>query len=123
MKKSFVLSIIISIAMFGTGLFFPMPKKEIQLSSYSYSTDWGKSGIEYVGGDAYNYQMEASLTAGWVSGVMAFKGILIASGLTLLALTIMLKAKNDEIKSQTSILNKLISGNICIEQKTEEVSL
>ena len=67
--------------------------------------------------------MEASLTAGWVSGVMAFKGILIASGLTLLALTIMLKAKNDEIKSQTSILNKLISGNICIEQKTEEVSL
>ena len=123
MKKSFVLSIIISIAMFGTGLFFPKPEKEIQLSSYSYSTDWGKSGIEYVGGDAYNYQMEASLTAGWVSGVMAFKGILIASGLTLLALTIMLKAKNDEIKSQTSILNKLISGNICIEQKTEEVSL
>lgn len=123
MKKSLVFSIIISMAMFGTGLFFPMPEKELEVSSYSYSTNWGKSGIEYVGGDAYNYQMEASLTAGWVSGVMAFKGILIASGLILFALTIMLEAKSDEIKSQASILNKLISCNTYIKQEKEEGSL
>ena len=37
MKKSFVLSIIISIAMFGTGLFFPMPENVITSYSIHYT--------------------------------------------------------------------------------------
>lgn len=97
MKKSYVVSIILAFAMLGVGLAFPLPDKNVHVSSYSYSNNakWGGNGVEYVGGDAYNYQIEASLTAGWVSGVMAFKGILISSGIMLFAITFMLKTKDD----------------------------
>ena len=112
-KKSFLISILISIAMFGTGLLFPIPDKNIHVSSYSYDAEWGENGVEYVGGDAYNYQMEASLTAGWVSGVMAFKGIMIASGLMLFAITLMLKSRDDEFENQTYAINQLASQDNC----------
>lgn len=108
MKKSYLFSIIISVAMFGIGIFFPIPDKYIYVSSYSDDAEWGKNGVEYFG-DAYNYQMEASLTAGWVSGVMAFKGIMIASGLMLFAITLMLKSKDDDVANQTYAIKQLTS--------------
>lgn len=94
MKNSFKISIAIAIILFCVGLFFPIPDKELSVG-WSNDTGWGKAGTEYVGGDAYNYQMEASLTAGWVSGVMAFKGIMIASGAILFSITLMLNDKNN----------------------------
>lgn len=83
MKNSLIFSIAVSVILIGVGIFFPLPDKKIDLS-YSYNAKWTGDGIEYVGGDAYNYQMEASLKAGWVSGVMALKAIFISAGAIIL---------------------------------------
>lgn len=51
MKKSYVVSIILAFAMLGVGLAFPLPDKNVHVSSYSYSNNakWGGKGVEYVG--------------------------------------------------------------------------
>lgn len=123
MKKAYIISIIISITMLGTGLIFPLPDKNIHVSSYSYDSKWGDNGVEYVGGDAYNYQMEASLTAGWVSGVMAFKGIMIASGLMLFALTLIFKSKDDDIENQTHAIKQTMNSNGTNSASSEKANL
>ena len=50
----------------------------------TYESLGGKDGYsyirEYVGGDAYNYIMGASLVAGHISGTMAMKAVFIAVG-------------------------------------------
>lgn len=79
MKGSQVLGIILAIALIVFGVVFPTPEKHIRVSGYDYDNPWTDSyGEEYVGGDAYNYQMEASLKAGYMGGVLAMKSITFA---------------------------------------------
>lgn len=82
-KMIAMVGVLLALVLAGTGLFLSVPEKKI--SSYSLS----KNGyVEYVGGDAYNYIIEASLRGGEISGTLAMKGALIAGGAILLFLSL-----------------------------------
>ena len=110
MKLSHVIGILAAIALIIFGSVFPVPEKHLFVSSSSYSQrEWtDKFGDEYVGGDAYNYQMEASLKAGWVSGVLALKAITISSGVILFCLMLAAHTKCKVIEQQTALMNEII---------------
>lgn len=107
MKGSQVLGIILAVALIIFGVAFPVPEKYVSVSSssYAYEYPWTKDrGAEYVGGDAYNYQMEASLKAGYMSGVLALKSISFVGGLLLFFLTLYSRVKCAAIEKQTRLL-------------------
>jgi len=71
--------IIVGIILFVVGLFIPTPGEK--LSTYSFQTSPEYSQIEeYVGGDAYNYIIGASLVGGKIAGTIAMKGVFIGVG-------------------------------------------
>ncbi len=91
MKKPHIFGLLAAIALIIFSIAFPVPEKHIDVSSnYSaYQSSWKENvGAEYVGGDAYNYQMEAALKAGYMSGILAMKSITFVGGLLLLFLTL-----------------------------------
>lgn len=63
-----IIGIIISIVFLGLGIFTQVPSREIE----TYGVDSYK---EYVGGDAYNIQIEASLRGGEIAGAKIQKAI------------------------------------------------
>lgn len=86
MKDWSITGIIIAIIMIGFGIIYPVPQKNLYVDdSYkAYQYDWAKNkGAQYVGGDAYNYQIEASLKAGYIAGVLAMKTITFVGGILL----------------------------------------
>lgn len=102
-----VIGAILAFALILFGLIFQIPSKKISISSYK-GADWSAdTGTEYVGGDAYNYQMEASLKAGWVSGAMAVKAITISSGIILLVICFIADTKLREMSRQNELLYKI----------------
>lgn len=108
MKGIHTFGIIMAIVLIIVGAVFPVPDKFVNVISYSYDENWfSDKGIEYVGGDAYNYQMEASLKAGWVSGVLALKAVAVSSGILLLMITLYADSKEKAINKQTEILTKI----------------
>ncbi len=72
--------IIVGIALIAVGLIIAVPGDRLT----TYESLGGSDGYsyirEYVGGDAYNYIMGASLVAGHISGAMTMKTIFIAVG-------------------------------------------
>lgn len=82
MKKAAIVGIVLSAVLILTGLAIETPDKKI---GYSYS----KNGYEeYVGGDAYNYIIEASLRGGEIAGAKAQKAIFISAGSVLLIISL-----------------------------------
>lgn len=77
-----VFSLILGIAFIIFGLILPIPKKDIDLYTFSFShNEWtGDKFEEYVGGDAYNIMIEASLRGGIIAGRTATKAILVVGG-------------------------------------------
>lgn len=109
MKTSQTFGILFAIALILFGALYPIPAKHLNTNSYSYKSKWTESyGEEYVGGDAYNYQMEASLKAGYMSGVMAMKSISVASGILLFFITLYSHVKCEAIEAQTEALTSII---------------
>lgn len=110
MKGSQVLGIILAVTLIVFGAAFPVPEKYVYVSSSSYAYDypWTEDrGAEYVGGDAYNYQMEASLKAGYMSGVLAMKSISFVGGLLLFFLTLYSRVKCVAIEEQTRVISDM----------------
>ncbi len=106
MKGSQILGIILAIALIAFGIGYPTPDKHLRVSGYL-SGDWIDTyGEEYVGGDAYNYQMEASLKAGYMGGVLAMKSTSFVGGLLLLFLTFYSRIKCAALEEQTRILSE-----------------
>ena len=72
--------IIVGIALIAVGLIIAVPGDRLT----TYESLGGSDGYsyirEYVGGDAYNYIMGASLVAGHISGAMTMKAVFIAVG-------------------------------------------
>ena len=72
--------IIVGIALIAVGLIIAVPGDRLT----TYESLGGSDGYsyikEYVGGDADNYSMGASLVAGHISGTMTTKAIFIAVG-------------------------------------------
>lgn len=109
MMKAFqVLGILVAIALIIFAVAFPTPEKRIRVSEYGWDKPWhDEYGEEYVGGDAYNYQMEASLKAGYMSGVLAMKSITFVGGLLLFFTSVYSCIRCKIIEAQTSLLVKL----------------
>lgn len=85
-----IAALIVAVSLIRYGMNYSVPDKRIHVYSSSSSPSWsGDYGMEYVGGDAYNYQMEASLKAGYVSGVYAMKAIYTVGGTLLLFITLL----------------------------------
>ena len=83
------------------GVFFKVPDKKISL----YGSVENGGYTEYVGGDAYNIQIEASLRAGEIAGAKAVKAILITVGGMIAVISLFGFAEEDrnipyEIKGQ-----------------------
>ena len=99
-RKAFFFSILLGLILILAGVFLPIPGGALTTSEYSngkktdyYVFDDKYSSIdEYVGGDAYNYIIGASLVAGKMSGAIASKAIFIAGGVVCLCLGVTLKA-------------------------------
>ena len=111
MRASQILGIIVALALIVFGLAYPVPEKYVSVSSSSsaYDSSWEENrGAEYIGGDCYNYQIEASLKAGYLTGVLAMKAITFVGGLLLFFLTQYSRLKCLEIEEQTQ---RLVESN------------
>lgn len=108
MKKLFcVLGVIAAAALIIYGLSIGVPEKHVTVSSsYSaYNYDWDRNtGAQYLGGDAYNYQVEASLKAGYYAGVVTVKSVTIVGGILLLFMSIFALSRISQGERQTEIL-------------------
>lgn len=112
MKASQIIGIIIAIVLVVFGIAYPVPEKHVFVSSSSsaYYSEWIENkGAEYLGGDAYNYQVEASLKAGYMSGVLVMKALTFVCGILLFFLSLFSAAKCACVKKQTEILTNLVS--------------
>lgn len=120
MKTAQKLGIIFAIALIVFAIAFPIPQKHIRTSGYKYDIPWtDEYGEEYVGGDAYNYQMEASLKAGYMSGVLAMKSISFVGGLLLLFITLYSHIKCIAIAEQKRLITDTIQA-ACKRDDTKE---
>ena len=78
-----VIGIIIAVILFIAGIFTEVPSKLIEPYNL---TDNGYE--EYVGGDAYNYQIEASLRGGVIAGTKTQKAIYISMSCLILIISL-----------------------------------
>ena len=111
MKASQVFGIILAIALITFAIAYPVPETHVRVSeSWSaYDNSWSDAyGAEYLGGDAYNYIVEASLKGGYVSGVLAMKAITFVGGLLLFFLALYSHLKCSRIEQQTNLLSELL---------------
>ena len=124
MRALQVLGIIIAIALIIFGLAYPVPEKYVYVSSSSsaYYSTWDENrGAEYLGGDAYNYQIEASLKAGYTSGVLVMKSITFVGGLLLFFIVAFSHAKITSIKKHEVLLAKMNSTLITETQTLNQL--
>lgn len=111
MKACHIVGIILALVLIGVGIFYPLPSKHYFVSSLPFADDWGSQyGNEYVGGDAYNYQIEASLRGGYVSGILTLKSIFIGTGIIILIISIYEHSKSKQSNKVSELLNQ-IAGN------------
>lgn len=110
MKGVQILGILAAIALIVFSAVYPVPEKYVFVSSsrYAYDYSWSENtGAEYLGGDAYNYQVEASLKAGYLTGVLALKAITFVGGVLLFFTTLYSRVKCAAIEAQTHMLTEL----------------
>jgi hypothetical protein len=69
MKVRTLLGIIIGLALVLASFFVPVPSREISDPEH------------YIGGDAYNYQIEASIRAGEIAGSKTAKALYLTGGI------------------------------------------
>ena len=115
-NKAYFCPIIIGILLILAGLIIQIPGGALTTleslngkSTDYYVFDNKYSSIdEYVGGDAYNYIIGASLVAGKTAGAMAAKTICIVGGAmcVCLGLTLMMMRKKDN-SNEIAVLNSL----------------
>ncbi len=95
MKKKISISVIvIGAILFIVGLFTQIPSKE--LTTYELLDDKYSVIEEYVGGDAYNYIIGASLVGGEIAGAKTQKAVFISVGLLIICLGLCLLAFSKE---------------------------
>ena len=79
--------IFVSATMISSSRKMELPEKYVYVSSSSsaYHYDWSQNtGAEYLGGDAYNYIVEASLKAGYYNATATTKAVTGTAGTVLL---------------------------------------
>ncbi len=114
MKKKISVSVIVLGAiLFIVGLFTQIPSKE--LTTYEALDDKYSVIEEYVGGDAYNYMIGASLVGGEIAGAKTQKAVFISVGLLIICLGLCLfvfaKEDTDEVVLIETAENEIISDS------------
>ena len=104
MKKLSIFGIILSIGLIVAGIFLPVPPKKIDVWHHSANSD---GYYEYVGGDGYNIQIEASLRGGIIAGHITAKVLLISIGILQLFLSSKAFAAADSDERKIGLLNKI----------------
>ena len=112
MKKKISISVIvIGAILFIVGLFTQIPSKE--LTTYELLDDKYSVIEEYVGGDAYNYIIGASLVGGEIAGAKTQKAVFISVGLLIICLGLCLlafsKEDTNEVTLRETAENEIIS--------------
>lgn len=82
-----IAGIIVAIVLICSAKNTVIPDKHVYVSSSSraYYLPWeDNTGAQYLGGDAYNYIVEASLKAGYYSGMVTEKAVTYVGGILLL---------------------------------------
>ncbi len=102
MKKQKIFStilIVVGLILFIVGLSVSVPSE--QLTTYKILTYDGEYSYveEYVGGDAYNYIIAASLVGGKICGAMTQKAIYISVGLIITCFGIFLSIISNKSRS------------------------
>ena len=118
LNEAYMCPIIIGIFLILVGLFIQVPGGALTTYKFldgdkaeDYVFDDKYSSIdEYVGGDAYNYIIGASLVAGEISGVITAKAIFVVGGTLCLCLGITLKM----LQKKTESFQKLIQKLVCL---------
>ena len=107
------LILIIGVVLLIVGLFLQIPSKELT----TYSLLEGEYSVieEYVGGDAYNYIIGASLVGGEIAGVKTQKAIFISIGLLIICFGLYAKSHSEE-----NNVSKATTDVIETENKVEE---
>lgn len=82
-KNSSIFIMILGLLLFIVGLSLKVPGTDLTTYSLLDGTENYSSIREYVGGDAYNYIIGASLVAGKIAGKIAMKSVFIATGLVI----------------------------------------
>lgn len=112
------LGILISIIFLCLGFFSSAPSKEIDYYNYD-----GNGYKEYVGGDAYNIQIEASLRGGIIAGKVTARAVYFsAAGLTFVISLMGLAKSNNESEQNTKTNtpeNKNSDDNISQKEDAE----
>lgn len=115
-KKISVLVMIIGLVLFIVGLFTKIPNKE--LTTYSGLSDKYSVIEEYVGGDAYNYIIGASLVGGEIAGAKTQKAVFISVGSLIFVLGLLAYSSSKEKIEETNKDNATISmENTIIDNK------
>lgn len=82
--------VVFALGMINDSKDIDLPRKRVYVSSSSsaYYSEWeANQGAQYLGGDAYNYIVEASLKAGYYDAQVTRKTILEVGGYLLLAIS------------------------------------
>lgn len=95
-KTNSTIIILIGTVLFFIGLFTKVPSKE--LTTHSALSDNHSVIEEYVGGDAYNYIIGASLIGGEISGAKTQKAVFISIGLLILSIGLLSLSRNSSNK-------------------------
>lgn len=91
------------IILIAVGLFFPIPSEKLTISNTN-ATKYGDTLVEeYVGGDAYNYTITASIVAGKISGVIALKAVFATMGCLILCIGLISYSLNEEDKPDSDM--------------------
>lgn len=128
MNKFFsVFAMVIGIILFIVGLTIKIPSKE--LSTHSFMSNEYSVIEEYVGGDAYNYIIGASLVGGEIAGAKTQKAIFISMGSLVFVIGMLAYSfskekikKSANINASSSIENSIIGENINNNTNTNEVT-
>lgn len=124
--KSYLCPLIVGILLIIVGLAIQIPGGA--LTTYSsfdgdrtdyYTFDNKYSSIdEYVGGDAYNYIIGASLVAGKTAGAMASKSIFIVGGAICVCFGLTLMKQQKNTLNPKTIISDLFGNNTSAEAKS-----
>lgn len=106
-KKISVLVMVIGLVLFIVGLFIKIPSKE--LTTYSSLSDKYSVIEEYVGGDAYNYIIGASLVGGEIAGAKAQKAVFISMGSLIFVIGLLAYSFSKENIEKTAKANAPLS--------------
>ena len=123
-NKAYLCGVIFGVFLILVGLFIQVPGGALTtyesldgIKTDNYVLDDEYSSIdEYVGGDAYNYIIGASLVAGRISGAMTMKAIYIVGGALCLCFGISLKM----LQKKEQIAKNKVLPNIDPKIREEE---